>query len=62
MEISYRTANTDDLDDISQLVENAVKQMEDQMIFQWDSSYPTKEDFSNAFKKINYIQVSSMLK
>lgn len=51
MEISYRVASIDDLDDIFQLVENAIKQMERKNIHQWDSIYPTKEDFSNDIKK-----------
>ena len=51
MEISYRVASIDDLDDIFQLVENAVKQMEHDNIHQWDSIYPTKEDFSNDIRK-----------
>ena len=51
MEISYRVSSIDDLDDIFQLVENAVKQMEHDNIHQWDSIYPTKEDFSNDIRK-----------
>ena len=51
MEISYRTANIDDLDDIFRMVENAVEQMEHKKIHQWDSIYPAKEDFSNDIKK-----------
>lgn len=51
MEISYRAASIDDLDDIFQLVENAVKQMERDNIHQWDIVYPTKEDFRNDIKK-----------
>ena len=51
MEISYRAANNDDLDEIFQLVENAVKQMEREKIYQWDSIYPTKEDFYNDIQK-----------
>ena len=51
MEISYRTAKVDDLDEIFQLVENAVKQMESEKIYQWDSIYPTKEDFYNDIQK-----------
>ncbi len=51
MEISYRVANIDDLDDIFHLVENAIKQMERENIHQWDSIYPTKEDFSSDIKK-----------
>lgn len=51
MEILYRTAGIDDLDDIFQLVENAVKQMERDKIHQWDRIYPAKEDFSNDIEK-----------
>ena len=51
MDISYRTANIDDLDDIFRLVDNAVKQLERDKIHQWDSIYPTKEDFRNDIKK-----------
>ena len=50
-EISYRMADIDDLDDIFRIVENAVKQMEHEKIHQWDSIYPTKEDFSNDIRK-----------
>ena len=58
MEISYRTASIDDLDDISQLVDNAIKQMERDNIHQWDSVYPTKEDFRNDIgKKELYIGI-----
>ena len=51
MEISYRTAKIDDLDDIFQLVDDAVKQMEHDKIYQWDNIYPTKEDFYNDIQK-----------
>ena len=51
MEISYRTANIDDLDDIFRIVQNAVKQMEHEKIYQWDSIYPTKEDFGDDIMK-----------
>lgn len=51
MEISYRIANIDDLDDISRIVNNAVKQLEHEKIYQWDSIYPTKEDFRKDIKK-----------
>ncbi len=51
MEISYRVASIDDIDDIFQLVENAIKQMEFESIHQWDSVYPTIEDFSNDIRK-----------
>lgn len=47
MEISYRAASIDDLDDIFHLVQNAVKKMEFENIHQWDSIYPAMEDFAN---------------
>ncbi len=51
MKITYRIAHIDDIDTIFQLVENAIKQMERTGIYQWDSSYPTKEDFNNDIKR-----------
>lgn len=51
MEISYRAAVMDDLDDVFRLVESAVKQMEQEKIFQWDSIYPAKEDFRDDIKR-----------
>lgn len=51
MKISYKVASIDDLDDIFQLVENAINQMESDNIYQWDSIYPTKEDFYNDIEK-----------
>ena len=51
MEILYRTADTADLDDIFQLVKNAIRQLEHNNIHQWDSIYPTKEDFRDDIKK-----------
>ena len=51
MEISYRVASFDDLDKIIQLVKKSIKHMESENIHQWDSVYPTKEDFSNDISK-----------
>lgn len=51
MKILYRAASLDDLDHICHLVENVVKQMERDKIYQWDSIYPTKEYFCNEIKK-----------
>ena len=47
MEILYRAAVMDDLDGVFRMVERAVKQMEREKIFQWDSIYPAREDFRN---------------
>ena len=51
MELSYRPASMGDLEDIVQLVEHAVKQMERDNIHQWDSIYPTKDDFRDDIRK-----------
>lgn len=47
----YRLANENDIDMICSLVENAIKGMENQNIYQWDSLYPTKEDFLEDIQK-----------
>lgn len=41
----YRLAKETDIDKICFLIKNAIKVMENQQIFQWDSLYPTKADF-----------------
>ncbi len=45
MNIVYRKATFDDLSQITELVQNAIIGMEKANNFQWDSQYPTKEDF-----------------
>lgn len=50
MELSYRTANIEDLEGIFKIVENAIKQMEFENIHQWDNIYPTINDFRNDIK------------
>lgn len=47
----YRLAKETDIDKICSLVEKAVKKMESQQIFQWDSLYPTQADFLNDIQK-----------
>ncbi len=51
MKIIYRAAHTGDADAIFGLVQNAIKQMESNNIFQWDSIYPDKEDFEDDIRK-----------
>lgn len=45
MNIVYRKATTSDLILITDLVQGVIIEMEKFNIFQWDSMYPTKEDF-----------------
>lgn len=43
--MNYRLAALNDIDSICSLISDAIKQMENSGIFQWDSLYPTREDF-----------------
>ena len=45
MVLVYRKADPDDIEEICNIIHNAVGVMEQQHIFQWDDLYPTKEDF-----------------
>lgn len=45
MQITYRLARPEDLEEICNLVQNAINNMIAQNILQWDELYPTKEDF-----------------
>ena len=51
MEIQYRVAEECDVNAVCDLVTCAVTNMENQNIFQWDSIYPTREDFLEDIKK-----------
>jgi len=51
VEIKYRIANADDLDEICSLVAGAVDTMIKQHIFQWDELYPTREVFQEDIEK-----------
>ena len=46
MNVSFRNGTADDLAQIMELVESAVKHMEAQGIMQWDALYPIMEDFA----------------
>lgn len=46
MNLSYRKGTKDDLNAIDILVADAIKQMENQGIMQWDEIYPTHEVFT----------------
>ena len=43
--MNYRAAKQEDIDEICAMVRSAVAEMERHHIFQWDSLYPTREDF-----------------
>ena len=51
----YRLAKETDIDKICFLVENAVKKMESQQIFQWDNLYPTKSDFLDDIRALSVL-------
>lgn len=51
MQIEYRIAGIDDLDNICSMVKAAVDTMTEQNIFQWDDLYPAREDFENDIHK-----------
>lgn len=46
MNVTFRKATTDDLEQIMELVEDAIEHMETQGIMQWDALYPVMEDFA----------------
>ncbi len=46
MQIEFRRANPEDLDEICGMVQAAVAHMIEQNILQWDELYPTREDFA----------------
>ena len=47
----FRKATSDDIEEIWDMVYNAVDAMIKQNIFQWDDLYPTKEDFQKDVEK-----------
>ena len=51
MKIKFRIAEECDINTVCDLVACAVSNMEEQNIFQWDSLYPTREDFLEDIKK-----------
>lgn len=50
MNINYRLGTLEDLNEINNLVHQAIKVMENNGIKQWDMIYPTQEDFINDIK------------
>jgi len=51
IQINYRMAAPDDLDEVCCLVRNAIDVMTEQNIFQWDDLYPVREDFLDDIEK-----------
>jgi len=43
--MNYRLATLNDIDNICSLVSEVIMQMENTGIYQWDSLYPTRDDF-----------------
>lgn len=51
MKIRYRKALKDDMQAINMLITQAITEMENNKIIQWDELYPTKEDFLEDISK-----------
>lgn len=51
--IKYRLGKLEDIEAITALIQEAIKEMEKHGIYQWDGLYPTAEDFEADIKKEN---------
>lgn len=51
--IKYRLGKLEDIEAITVLIQEAIKEMEKHNIYQWDGLYPTAEDFEADIKKEN---------
>ena len=51
MQIEYRLAGLEDLEEICSLVQGAIASLIEQNILQWDELYPTQEDFREDIRK-----------
>ncbi len=51
MKIKYRLADVKDIDEITEIISLAVKEMEKDNIYQWDEVYPTRTDFLGDIEK-----------
>ncbi|MDO5154729.1 MAG: GNAT family N-acetyltransferase [Eubacteriales bacterium] len=49
--MNYRIGTLADVDHICLLIADAIKEMESKGIYQWDSIYPTREDFIDDIQK-----------
>ena len=53
--MNRRLGVKDDIEAITKLVQEAIKEMEKHDIFQWDEIYPTAEDFNEDIIKGNLL-------
>lgn len=59
MRIEYQVATSNNLDEIMLLIKDAISNMINNHIFQWDEIYPTAEDFAEDIRQNNlYIGIS----
>ena len=49
--MDYRLGTLQDLDDICELIKDAIAEMERHGIYQWDELYPTRDDFKEDIEK-----------
>ncbi len=52
-DIRYRLGRFEDIESITALIQEAIKEMEKHNIYQWDEIYPTVKDFEDDIKKGN---------
>ncbi len=52
-DIKYRLGKPEDIEAITALIQEAIKEMEKHNIYQWDELYPTAEDFEADIRKGN---------
>lgn len=53
IDITYRLGKLEDIEAITVLIQEAIKEMEKHDIYQWDELYPTAEDFEADIRKGN---------
>lgn len=51
MDITYRSGNEEDLEEIEHLIKYTIAHLEKQGIRQWDDLYPTREDFEDDIRE-----------
>lgn len=51
MDVRFRLAAVDDLEDICSLVDDAIRAMEQRGIYQWDDLYPVRDNFVEDIEK-----------
>lgn len=51
MNITYRIASIQDLDEVNMLVKQAIENMKKYNLYHWDETYPTREDLNRDIMK-----------